>query len=549
MKLLQKMKCGEKLKCIQCEERIKGTGCTKKGVCGKSAETAELQDLLIYSLEGLAVATKQAKDNGKHVDKQMEHITDGLFATLTNVNFDEAYFVMMIDRSRKLIDDLGGLLKKPKYNIDCADYDYKEKKQKAKTVGTDALSSNPDILSLKELLLFGLKGLAAYYHHARVLGYTDKSVEDFMVKGLIALTKDLSADELIPLVLGCGEAGVACMALLDKANTETYGTPEITNVSLKTRDRPGILITGHDLKDLEMLLEQTKGTGVDVYTHGEMLPANAYPKFKKYDNLVGNYGNAWQKQKDEFASFNGPIIVTTNCLVPPAESYSKRLFTTGLAGFAGIEHIQEKNGKKDFSKVIALAKTCQPPKPIDDMSIPIGFAHGTVLSLADKVLGAISSGAVKRLVVMAGCDGRSPDRKYYTEFAEALPKDAIILTAGCAKYRYNKLGLGDIGGIPRVLDAGQCNDCYSLVVVALKLAEATGLSVNELPLSFNISWYEQKACLVLLSLLHLGVKDIMLGPSLPEFVSPNVLKILIDTFGIQGNSAVKADMRILKIEG
>ncbi|AIZ56912.1 hydroxylamine reductase [Candidatus Methanoplasma termitum] len=537
------------MKCIQCEERIKGTGCIKKGVCGKTAETAELQDLLIYSLKGLAIATKQAKDKGKNVDKQMEHIADGLFSTLTNVNFNEEYFIAMIDKSKKLINDLGGLFKNPKYDIDCADYDYVEKKEKAKTVGIETLSSNEDLSTLKQLLLYGLKGLGAYYHHARVLGYTDKSVEDFMVKGLIALTKDLSADELLPLVLGCGEAGVTCMALLDKANTETYGTPEITNVSLKVRNKPGILITGHDLKDLEMLLEQTKGTGIDVYTHGEMLPANAYPKFKKYDNLVGNYGNAWQKQKEEFASFNGPILVTTNCLVPPADTYSKRLFTTGLAGFSGIEHIPEKNGKKDFSKIVALAKTCQPPKPIDDMTIPIGFAHGTVLSVADKVLAAISSGALKRLVVMAGCDGRSPDRKYYTQFAEALPKDTIILTAGCAKYKYNKLALGDIGGIPRVLDAGQCNDCYSLVVVALKLAEVTGLSVNELPLSFNIAWYEQKACLVLLSLLHLGVKDIMLGPSLPGFISPNILKVLVDTFGLKANSTVKADMKILKIEG
>ena len=538
------------MKCRQCEERIKGSGCTgQKGVCGKSSETSDLQDLLIYSLEGLAIAVKKAQDSGKNPDKQMEHITDCLFATLTNVNFDKDYFIAKIDLSRKLIDDLGGFFKKPKYGADCADYDYVEKTQKAKTVGVDSLSPNEDLRTLKELILYGLKGLGAYYHHARVLGYKDKDVEAYMVKGLIALTEDLPADKLLPLVLECGAAGVKAMALLDKANTEKYGMPEITNVNLGVRDKPGILISGHDLKDLEMLLEQTKGTGVDVYTHCEMLPANAYPKFKKYDNLVGNYGNAWYKQKEEFESFNGPILMTTNCLVPPKESYSKRLFTTGTAGFAGIEHIPEKNGKKDFSKIIALAKTCSPPKQIDDISIPIGFAHGTVLGLADKVLGAISSGAVKRLVVMAGCDGRSPDRKYYTHFAESLPKDAIILTAGCAKFRYNKLGLGDIGGIPRVLDAGQCNDCYSLVVVALKLSEVTGLSVNELPLSFNISWYEQKACLVLLSLLHLGVKDIMLGPSLPEFVSPNILKVLVDSFGIKGNSTVAADKKILHIKG
>jgi hydroxylamine reductase len=454
----------------------------------------------------------------------------------------------MVDRSKELIDALGGRLLKTKYGADCADYDYSEKEKKAKTVGIDSLSSNDDLRCLKELLLYGLKGLGAYYYHARVLGSREKEIEDFMVKGLIALSKDLTADELLPLVLECGAAGVTCMALLDKANTQAYGTPEITEVSLKVRKNPGILITGHDLKDLEELLEQTQGSGVDVYTHGEMLPANAYPGFKKYKNLVGNYGGAWYEQKEEFASFNGPILVTTNCLIPPSESYSKRMFTTGPVGFSGIEHIPMVNGRKDFSKIIKLAQTCPSPTQIDNMNIPIGFAHGTILSLADKVLAAISSGAVKRLVVMAGCDGRRPERKYYSDFSEALPKDTIILTAGCAKFRYNKLGLGDIGGIPRVLDAGQCNDCYSLVVVALKLAEVTGLSVNELPLSFNISWYEQKACLVLLSLLHLGVKDIMIGPTLPEFVSPNILKVLIESFGLKGNSSVKEDMKILKIE-
>lgn len=536
------------MKCRQCEEAIRKTGCTKNGVCGKTSETAELQDLLIYSLEGLAIATNKAKGDGKNVDKQMAHITESLFATLTNVNFDKEYFIRMIDRSKELIDDLGGWFKKPKYNTDCADYNYSEKKLKAQTVGIDTLSTNDDLRSLNELLLYGLKGLGAYYYHATMLGYKDKEVEDFMVKGLITLSNDVSSEELLSIVLECGGAGVKAMALLDKANTETYGIPEITNVSLRVRNKPGILISGHDLKDLAELLEQTKGSGVDVYTHGEMLPANAYPKFKKYDNLVGNYGGAWYKQKEEFASFNGPILMTTNCLVPPDASYSKRLFTTGPVGFSGIEHIPQKNGHKDFSKIIEMAKTCKPPVKIDDITIPIGFAHATVLSVADKVLDAINSGAVKRLVVMAGCDGRRKERSYYSDFAEALPEDTIILTAGCAKYRYNKLNLGDIGGIPRVLDAGQCNDCYSLVVVALKLAEVTKLSVNELPLSFNISWYEQKACLVLLSLLHLGVKDIMLGPTLPEFVTPNILKVLIDTFNIKGNSAVSADMKILKIE-
>ena len=534
------------MKCRQCEEAIRIQGCTKNGVCGKPAETAELQDLLIYSLEGLALATKKAMENGKNVEKQIDHITESLFATLTNVNFDSEYFIRMIGRSRELIDDFGGWLRKTKYGADCADYDYSEKRMKAKTVGIDAFSDD-DLRSLNELLLYGLKGLGAYYYHANMLGYRDAEVEAFLIKGLVSLTEELPSAVLLPIVLECGGAGVKCMALLDKANTETYGTPEITNVSLRVRGNPGILITGHDLKDLEELLEQTKGSGVDVYTHGEMLPAHAYPLFKKYDNLVGNYGNAWHRQKEEFASFNGPILVTTNCLVPPDGSYSKRLFTTGPVGFSGIEHIPAKNGHKDFSKIVELAKACKPPAPIDDMEIPIGFAHGTVLGLADKVIEAISSGAVKKLVVMAGCDGRRPSRTYYTEFAEALPKDTIILTAGCAKYRYNKLKLGDIGGIPRVLDAGQCNDCYSLVVVALELAKVTGLSVNQLPLAFNISWYEQKACLVLLSLLHLGVKDIMIGPTLPEFVTPNILKVLIDTFGLKGNSAVAADMKILKI--
>ncbi|MCL2147948.1 MAG: hydroxylamine reductase [Methanomassiliicoccaceae archaeon] len=536
------------MKCRQCEETIRGQGCSKKGVCGKAPETAELQDLLIYSIEGLAIAAEKAKGEGKDIDEQIEHITEALFSTLTNVNFDSGYFERMIDRSRKLIDGLGGWVRKTRYGVDCADYDYSEKALKAKGVGIDTLSADADARSLKELLLYGLKGLGAYYYHAGALGHRDPEVEGFMLKGLASLPRDMAASELLPLVLECGAAGVKCMALLDKANTGAYGTPEITEVSLRARGNPGILVTGHDLRDLEELLEQTRGSGVDVYTHGEMLPAHAYPKFKGYGNLAGNYGGAWHAQREEFASFNGPVLVTTNCLVPPEGSYSGRLFTTGPAGFGGVAHIPRKNGRKDFSKVIEMAKSCPPPEPVDDMSITIGFAHGAVLGLADKVLGAISSGAVKRLVVMAGCDGRRRERDYYTKFAEALPPDTVILTAGCAKYRYNKLGLGDIGGIPRVLDAGQCNDCYSLVVVALKLAEATGLSVNELPLSFNISWYEQKACLVLLSLLHLGVKDIMIGPTLPEFVSPDILKVLVETFGIKGNSSVDTDMGILKIE-
>ena len=533
------------MKCRQCQETIKGTGCTSKGVCRKTSDTAELQDLLIYSLQGVAMVAEEAKKNGRNIDEAVEHIYGSLFSTLTNVNFDAAYFVSRIDDSKRIIDSLK---ENRVYGIDQIDHDYLEKTQRSKVVGIESLSSNADLGSLKELLLYGLKGLAAYYSHASILGYKDEDVEDSMINGLITLSKEMGADELTTEVLACGTAGIKCMALLDKANTDTYGTPEITDVSLRVRSNPGILITGHDLKDLEELLEQTKGTGIDVYTHGEMLPANAYPYFKKYDNLVGNYGNAWHRQKDEFDRFNGPILVTTNCLVPPKDTYSDRLFTTGLTGFEGISHSDHVDGRKDFSEVITMAKGCEPPRPLDDMSIPIGFAHGTVLSLADKILDAINSGTVKRLIVMAGCDGRSSKREYYTEFSKALPEDAIILTAGCAKYRYNKLGLGDIGGIPRVLDAGQCNDCYSLVVVALKLAEATGVGVNDLPLSFNIAWYEQKACLVLLSLLSLGVKDIMLGPTLPEFVTPNVLNVLVEKFGIQGNSDVQEDMRILKIE-
>lgn len=532
------------MKCRQCQETIKNTGCTKKGVCGKTSDAAEMQDLLIYSLSGLAILTDDAKNNGKDTEKQVRHMADSLFATLTNVNFDLDYFVNMVDRSKELMNELSN---GKKYGNDRIDYDYNEKTEKARSVGIMSLSENDDIRSLKELLLYGLKGMGAYYYHAGVLGYRDDKVEDFFIRGLISLSKDMSANDLVTEVLACGTVGIDCMALLDKANRETYGSPSITEVNLGVRKNPGILITGHDLKDLEELLEQTKNTGIDVYTHGEMLPANAYPKFKEYDNLVGNYGNAWHRQKEEFESFNGPILVTTNCLVPPAESYSDRLYTTGVVGFEGIKHISEQNGKKDFSEIIKLAKNCAPPKQIDNMSIPIGFAHDTVIGLLDKVLGAVTSGAVKRFVVMAGCDGRSSKREYYTEFAKALPNDTIILTAGCAKYRYNKLGLGDIGGIPRVLDAGQCNDCYSLVLIALKLAEATGLSVNELPLSFNIAWYEQKACLVLLSLLSLGVKNIMLGPTLPEFVTPNVLNVLIENFDIKGISETDADLRILNI--
>ncbi|MBO5669648.1 MAG: hydroxylamine reductase, partial [Candidatus Methanomethylophilaceae archaeon] len=411
-----------------------------------------------------------------------------------------------------------------------------------------SLDVNDDLRSLKELLLFGLKGLAAYYHHARVLGFEDDSIPAFIRKGLSSLPKALSADELVALNMECGDVGVRCLALLDKANTSTYGVPELTTVSTSVGDRPGILITGHDLKDLEQLLEQTDGLGIDVYTHGEMLPANSYPAFKKYSHLKGNYGGAWYAQKEEFESFNGPIIATTNCVLIPKDSYRDRLFTTGTAGVEGVVHIDDVDGRKDFSKVIELAKGCSSPEPIERNDLTIGFGHSQVLALADKVIDAVKTGAIKRFVVMAGCDGREKSRSYYKEFAQALPKDAVILTAGCAKYRFNDCDLGDIGGIPRLIDAGQCNDCYSLVVIANALADAFGTDVNGLPLSFNISWYEQKAVLVLLSLLKLGVKDIMLGPRLPGFITPNILNVLVDTFGIKANSTVPQDMVILNIE-
>ena len=504
--------------CRQCEETIAGTGCVKNGVCGKNAELAEAQDLLIGTMIELA-------SKGNVGEKDADLIVDGLFMTLTNTNFD-------IDRIREQTAKVKALIGDVK--IRCTDI--------------ESLDSNADLRSLKELLLNGIKGMAAYYHHAAVLGYRDASVTDFIVKALSALPEAKTADELVALNMECGKVGVTCLGLLDKANTETYGNPELTVVSTKAGKNPGILITGHDLRDLEQLLEQTKGTGIDVYTHGEMLPANAYPAFKKYDNLKGNYGGAWYAQKDDFESFNGPIVATTNCVLIPRDSYRDRLYTTGTSGVKGVCHIESVNGKKDFSAVIEKAKKCAAPKDIGGKDLTIGLAHNQVLALADKVIDAVKSGAIKRFVVMAGCDGREKGREYYREFAEKLPSDTVILTAGCAKYRYNSLDLGDIGGIPRIIDAGQCNDCYSLVVIANALAEAFGTDVNGLPLSFNISWYEQKAVLVLLALLSLGVKDIMLGPRLPGFITPNILGVLVDTFGIKANSSVKEDMVILKIE-
>ncbi len=504
--------------CRQCEETIAGTGCIKRGVCGKTEEVAAAQDRLIGALIELSLSAKRCESCDRC-------IVDGLFMTLSNTNFDK-------ERIDALADDVLGRIGNPEVRV------------------KDILSldSNEDLRSLKELLLFGLKGMAAYYHHAVILGSKDETIVEFMRKALAALAQEKTADELVALNMECGQVGAKCLALLDAANTGAYGTPEITAVRTGVGNRPGILITGHDLKDLEMLLEQTKGTGIDVYTHGEMLPANGYPAFKKYDNLVGNYGGAWYAQKDEFDSFNGPVIATTNCVLFPRDSYRDRLFCTGTAGVPGVKYIPEVDGKKDFSEVIEMAKKCSAPKQIDDLKLTVGFGHSQVLALADTIVAAVKSGAIKRFVVMAGCDGREKGRTYYTEFAQALPRDTVILTAGCAKYRYNKLDLGDIGGIPRVIDAGQCNDCYSLVVIANALAEVFGTDVNGLPLSFNISWYEQKAVLVLLTLLSMGVKDIMLGPRLPGFITPGILNVLVENFGIKANSTVREDMVILNIE-
>jgi hydroxylamine reductase len=529
---------GDDMKCRQCEETLAGTGCVKNGVCGKTGEVADAQDRLVQSLIMMSEAS-QAKDLDKDIMDVIDtRITDGLFVTLTNTNFDLADIERRFKDNKALMKDVG---------VKCCFCDRLFGGHK--DAGVDSYDANADLRSLKELLLYGCKGLAAYYHHAVVLGYKDESIPAFIRKALASIRKDLSAEELVALNMECGKVGATCMALLDKANTETYGVPEITAVGTGVGKNPGILITGHDLKDLEMLLEQTAGTGVDVYTHGEMLPANAYPALKKHGNLVGNYGGAWYKQKEEFESFNGPIIATTNCVLIPKDAYKDRLFVTGVTGMPGVKRIEAAaDGSKDFSAVIEMAKGCKPPAEIDNIELTIGFGHATVLSMADTIIGAVKSGDIKRFVVMAGCDGREKPRSYYADFAQALPKDTVILTAGCAKYRYNKLPLGDIGGIPRVIDAGQCNDCYSLVVIASALADAFGTDVNGLPLSFNISWYEQKAFLVLLTLLSLGVKDIMLGPRLPVFITPAILDVLVGTFGIKANGDVAGDMKVLQIQ-
>ncbi|NCB41956.1 MAG: hydroxylamine reductase [Clostridia bacterium] len=539
--------------CFQCQETARGTGCEVRGVCGKTEEVAKLQDLLIYTLKGISdIIVKGNLEVGsmKHENYQ---VLSSLFMTITNANFDADAIEIQIKAMIALRNELA---KRISVNTlhDAATFSIDTREsmlKKAEAVGV--LSTiNEDVRSLREMIIYGLKGLAAYVEHANNLGYIDADINAFVYEALAATLDDgLSADELVALTLKTGEYGVKAMALLDGANTSAYGNPEITEVNIGVRKNPAILISGHDLVDLEQLLEQTKGSGVDVYTHGEMLPAHYYPAFKKYDNFVGNYGNSWWKQVGEFETFRGPILFTTNCIVPPkSEEVRSRIFTTGASGYPGCKHIlPDANGKKDFSELIALAKTLSSPEEIETGSIVGGFAHHQVLALADKVVAAVKSGAVKKFFVMAGCDGRMKSREYYTEFAEKLPKDTIILTAGCAKYRYNKLNLGDIGGIPRVLDAGQCNDSYSLAVIALKLKEVFELDdINKLPIAFNIAWYEQKAVIVLLALLSLGVKNIHLGPTLPGFLSPNVAKVLVETFGIAGIGTVEDDIDLFMTE-
>lgn len=539
-----------KMFCFQCQETAGNKGCMFGGVCGKKPETANLQDLLIYVTKGLSEITTRLRSEGKEIPAAIDRlITTNLFMTITNANFDDDRFIDRINETLSSRDELFEQLHDDTGLSDAASWQYRtaeERTLKADKVGV-LDTGNEDLRSLRELTLYGLKGMAAYNKHANILGYADTAIDAFLHKALAKTLDDsLSTDDLTSLVLETGSFGVKVMALLDTANTSTYGNPEITKVELGVRNNPAILISGHDLRDLEMLLEQTANTGVDVYTHSEMLPAHYYPAFKKYPHFAGNYGNAWWKQKEEFEAFNGPILLTTNCLVPPKESYKDRIYTTGSVGFSGCKHIDGEIGEtKDFSAIIEHAKKCPPPTQLERGELVGGFAHHQVLALADKVVDEVKSGAIKKFVVMAGCDGRSPARNYYTDFAKALPQDTVILTAGCAKYKYNKLPLGDIGGIPRVLDAGQCNDSYSLALIALKLKEVFGLNdINQLPIVYNIAWYEQKAVIVLLALLSLGVKNIHLGPTLPAFLSPNVAKVLIENFGIAGITDVDTDLEI-----
>ena len=538
-----------KMFCYQCQETAGCKGCTVSGVCGKKPEVAAMQDLLVYVTKGLSCVTTKMREEGLTVDKEVNHmVTRNLFMTITNANFDREVLQKAVEETlakkqellRKLADK-SGLPEAALWNGSEAEFD-----AKAAVVGVLS-TKDEDIRSLRELITYGLKGLSAYSKHANALLQDNEDVDAFIQKALAKTLDDsLTVDDLVALTLETGKYGVDGMALLDKANTEAYGNPEVTQVDIGVRKNPGILISGHDLRDLEMLLEQTQGTGVDVYTHSEMLPAHYYPAFKKYPNFAGNYGNAWWKQKEEFEKFNGPILMTTNCVVPPAESYKDRLWTTGAAGFPGCRHIDGAYGEtKDFSAIIEQAKHCAAPTEIETGTITGGFAHEQVFALADKVVDAVKSGAIRKFVVMAGCDGRHKSREYYTEFAKRLPKDVVILTAGCAKYKYNKLDLGDIGGIPRVLDAGQCNDSYSLALIALKLKEIFQLDdINDLPIVFNIAWYEQKAVIVLLALLYLGVKNIHLGPTLPAFLSPNVAKVLVENFGIAGIGTVDDDLKL-----
>lgn len=535
--------------CYQCQETAKNTGCTVRGVCGKTEEVAKLQDLLIYSLKGIAELVVKGNIDVNKINDTNHEVVNSLFNTITNANFDDAAIETQINKMIGFRDALSKQVSGIHWH-DAVTFTVGSRDAmvaKAADVGVLA-TENEDIRSLREMIIYGLKGLAAYTEHAFNIGKEDPALYSFIYEALAATLDDsLGADELVALTMKTGEHGFKAMALLDSANTSKYGDPEVTQVNIGVRNNPAILISGHDLTDLEQLLEQTKGTGVDVYTHSEMLPAHSYPAFKKYDNFVGNYGNAWWKQIDEFGPFGGPILFTTNCIVPPrSEEIRDRIFTTGASGYPGCAHIvADKDGKKDFSAIIAMAKTLPAPKEIETGSITGGFAHHQVIALADKVVDAVKSGAIKKFFVMAGCDGRMKSREYYTEFAKKLPKDTVILTAGCAKYRYNKLDLGDIGGIPRVLDAGQCNDSYSLVVIALKLKEVFGLDdVNDLPIAYNIAWYEQKAVIVLLALLYLGVKNIHLGPTLPGFLSPNVAKVLVDTFGIAGIGPVESDIEL-----
>lgn len=536
--------------CYQCQETAGNKGCTVTGVCGKVPEVAALQDVLVYATKGISEVASRARKEGKEIDKDINHlVTLNMFCTITNASFDEEAIVERIlatfvrkQRLLTLIDDKSGLSDAALWEVDGK----KEMLDRAPEIGVLA-TADDDLRSLRWLVIYGIKGLSAYAHHANVLGKDDETIDMFLQEALAKTLDDsLSVDDLVSLVLETGSYGVKVMALLDAANTEAYGTPEMTKVDIGVRTNPGILVSGHDLRDLEMLLEQTEGTGIDVYTHSEMLPAHYYPAFRKYRHFAGNYGNAWWKQKEEFEKFNGPVLLTTNCLVAPKDSYKDRIYTTGAVGFPGCKHISGEIGEtKDFSMIIEHAKKCSAPTEIETGEILGGFAHGQVMALADKIVEAVQSGALRKFVVMAGCDGRMRSRTYYTEFAEALPKDTVILTAGCAKYRYNKLGLGDIAGIPRVLDAGQCNDSYSLAVIALKLKEVFGFDdVNELPIVFNIAWYEQKAVIVLLALLSLGVKNIHLGPTLPAFLSPNVAKVLVEKFGIAGIGTVEDDLRL-----